>query len=234
MRLAIMQPYLFPYIGYYQLIKAADSFIVYDDIEYTKKGWINRNRILMNGKDVLFSLPLKKDSDFLSIRERQLADSYPEFTKKFKRQLVSAYTKSPCFKKVFPIIEFCLEYEHDNLFSFLLNSLKTICSYLEITTPFIISSTVDFDRHLKGEDKVLNINKHLNSKVYINPIGGQTLYSKERFMQDGIELKFIKKGEETYSQGFNSFIPNLSIIDVMMFNEKQHIRDVLLNDYTLI
>ena len=76
MKLAIMQPYFFPYIGYFQLIKSVDEFVIYDNIQYTKKGWINRNRILVNGTDYLISLPLKKDSDYLNVVDRQLAESW--------------------------------------------------------------------------------------------------------------------------------------------------------------
>ncbi len=234
MTLGIMQPYIFPYIGYFQLINAVDNFVIYDDIEYTKKGWINRNRILMNGADLLFTLPLKKDSDFLPVRDRFLADNFPDFRKKLKGQIVSSYSRCPHFKTVYPIIESCLDYDNTNLFSYIFNAIQHICNYLGITTNFIISSSLKTNTTLKGEDKVLDINKTLQASAYINAIGGQSLYSKERFLNGGINLKFIQTGEIVYPQFNHAFVPHLSIIDVMMFNSKEQIHSFLQEKYTLI
>src|SRR5258705_11030314 len=100
MRLAVMQPYFFPYIGYFQLIAAVDLFIVYDNIKYTKKGWINRNRMLRNGKDVMFSVPLKNDSDYLDVCERELAADFNR--DKLFNQLKGAYRGAPNFSQTFP------------------------------------------------------------------------------------------------------------------------------------
>ena len=233
MTLGIMQPYIFPYIGYFQLINAVDSFIIYDDIEYTKKGWINRNRILLNGTDHLFSLPLKKDSDFLPVKERKLADNFPEYKKKLKGQLVTAYSKSPQFKIIYPLIENSLDYSDMNLFNYIFYSVQQVCNYLGVPEKFIVSSTLPTNATLKGEDKVLEINKILNATAYINAIGGQGLYSKERFKTGGIDLKFIQSGQINYSQFDQSFVPHLSIIDVLMFNSKQKVQDFL-DSYTLI
>jgi hypothetical protein len=233
MTIAIMQPYFFPYIGYFQLINAVDQFVIYDDIEYTKKGWINRNRILLNGADHLFSIPLKNDSDYLSIDKRSLAENYPEHKKKITGQLISAYSKSPEFKNIFPLIEDCMNYPDSNLFSFIFYSLKKTCGYLDIKTGFIRSSTLNIDPSLKGEEKVLAINKRLNSSIYVNAIGGQELYSKERFSDNNLELKFIKTTPIVYPQFKNEFVPNLSIIDVMMFNPKEKVQEYLRSFYIL-
>jgi hypothetical protein len=234
MKLAIMQPYFFPYIGYFQLINAVDTFVVYDDIEYTKKGWINRNRILMNGKDFLFSIPLRNDSDFLEINKRFLADNYPEHKKKILGQVQSAYSRAPEFKKIFPLVEECMNFPDNNLFNFILNSINKTCAFLDINTQFILSSALKIDKGLKGEEKVVAINKILGSSVYINAIGGQELYSKENFLQNGIELKFIKMGTIQYKQFNNEFVPGLSIIDVMMFNPKEKIKEYLQSHFTFI
>jgi hypothetical protein len=228
-----MQPYFLPYIGYFQLINAVDQFLIYDNIQYTKKGWINRNRILLNGADVLFSLPLKKDSDYLDVNKRYLADNYGEYKKKFKRQLFSAYSKSPEFKKVFPVVEQCLDCTDVNLFDFIYNSIRLLCSYMEINTSFIVSSSLKIDHNLRSEQKVIVINQCMQSSVYVNAIGGQSLYSKENFDEHKIELKFIQSSPITYKQFNNSFVSNLSIIDVLMFNSKEHVRNYL-NSYTLI
>ena len=233
MTIAIMQPYLFPYIGYFQLINAVDKFVVYDEIEYTKKGWINRNRILMNGTDHLFTIPIKNDSDFLHVNKRFLADNYPGYKKKIKNQVSSAYSKSPQFNIVYPVIEECLDFDNYNLFEFLFNAVSKICDYADIKTEFVISSNLNIDADVKGEKKVIEINKILNSSLYINAIGGLDLYIKENFLKANIKLKFLKTDSIHYPQFKNEFIANLSIIDVMMFNSKEKIKGYL-SSFTLI
>lgn len=228
-----MQPYLFPYIGYFQLINSVDEFVIYDNIQYTKKGWINRNRILANGKDQLFTIPLQKDSDYLDIVDRKVADIWVEDRKKLINVLKSSYNKAPHFKEAFELIQECLFYNKNNLFEFILNSLNKINLYLEINTPIIISSTIDIDHTLKSQDKVLAICGEQKADMYINAIGGVELYNKETFLKQNITLNFIKSKEIKYKQFNNEFISWLSIIDVMMFNSKDKIKEYL-NSYTLI
>lgn len=232
MKLAIMQPYLFPYIGYFQLINAVDKFVIYDDIKYTKKGWINRNRILVNGKDKLFTIPLKKDSDYLDIYERKLSDNSPAEIKKILNKIEASYKKAPYYREIYPIITDCLLHEENNLFDYIYYSIKKIKTYLNIKTKLIISSKIGIKKRLKGEAKVISICKRLKSTHYINAIGGVKLYDKENFLKENIKLNFIKSNVIEYKQFNNIFIPSLSIIDVMMFNSKKEITKML-NDYTL-
>jgi hypothetical protein len=234
MKIAIMQPYFFPYIGYFQLMNAVDEFVVYDNIEYTKKGWINRNRILVNGKDEFISLSLKKDSDFLSIKERTLSGNWPELRFKMKNRIVESYRHSPNFEEVFPVIEKCLNYENYNLFEFIFFSLNEIRKYLNIQTTLIISSSIPIDHQLKAESKVIAMCKERKAEYYINPIGGILLYSNKAFTSNKIKLRFIKSGELKYKQYVNEFIPWLSIVDVLMFVDKQALMAYLNEGYELI
>lgn len=234
MKIAIMQPYFLPYVGYFQLINAVDKFVVYDNIQFTKKGWINRNRILVNGKDEYFTLPLKKDSDYLNVDQRKLAETFPAERLKLLRKIHASYHKAPYFKIIFPLIEFILNRQDEDLFSFIFHSLKSVCNHLEIKTEFIISSTVAIDHSLKSEDKVVAICNALNADRYINPVGGQELYSKENFRQKNIELNFIKPAPVSYKQFNNEFIPWLSVIDVMMFNSTETLRQYIQSDYSII
>ncbi|GHV70715.1 hypothetical protein FACS189420_2960 [Bacteroidia bacterium] len=231
MKLGIMQPYFLPYIGYFQLINAVDVFVVYDNIKYTKKGWINRNRFLLNGKDTLFTIPISKDSDFLDIKDRHIADNFDK--KKIITQLKSSYSKNPEYQKVMPLVEDCILCMDNNLFDYIFYSLGIICTYLNIKTQFQISSQIDINHELKGQNKVLEICKKMNASVYINAIGGQELYSKEIFKNNGMDLKFIKSNGIEYPQFKHEFVPWLSIIDVMMFNSKEKISDYLNIQYTL-
>jgi hypothetical protein len=234
MKLAIMQPYLFPYIGYFQLINAADKFVVYDNIQFTKKGWINRNRILVNGKDEYITLPLKKDSDFLNIDKRVIADSFNEERIKILRKISESYKKAPEFKSVYALAESILNNREQNLFRFLYQSLQAVCNYLDIKTEFIISSTLAINHELKSQDKVIAICKVLQPTTYINPIGGVNLYSKEIFQQHDIALNFIQATPVEYQQFSNEFIPWLSIIDVLMFNSKEKVQQYLHSYQTII
>ena len=233
MKLAVMQPYLFPYIGYFQLIHASDKIVIYDNIEYTKKGWINRNRILVNGKDKFFTVPVKKDSDYLHIRDRYLADNSVVNIKKILAQISNSYRKAPFFKEVFPVLESIFLSDNKNLFGYVFNTISEICTLLGIKTELIISSELNMDHGLKAEQKVLEINRILNSDTYINPIGGTELYDKENFKNIGVDLLFIKSKPIWYDQSGNEFIKCLSIIDVLMFNDLNKVKS-LLNEYELV
>jgi hypothetical protein len=233
MKLAIMQPYFMPYVGYFQLINSVDQFVIYDNIQYTKKGWINRNRILANGKDQLITLPIKKDSDYLDVVQRELSGSWEKDKNKMINIIKSSYSKAPHFEETFELISKCLNNPEENLFKFIYNSIVLINYYLEIKTPIIISSSINTNHTLKSQDKVLSLCKAQNADVYINSIGGVELYDKTIFKQNGIKLNFIKSNPIKYKQFNNEFVSWLSIIDVMMFNSKEQIQEYL-NEYTLI
>ncbi len=232
MRLAIMQPYFLPYLGYYQLIESVDVFIVYDNIKYTKKGWINRNRYLQNGKDAKFSLPLAKDSDFLNVVERKLA---PDFDReKLLNQFKGAYLRAPYFAHFFPLLERIVRNPENNLFKFIHASIGGICEYLEIKTEIRVSSEISIDHRLMNQEKVLALCEAVGADTYINAIGGTALYSMDEFMKRGIELKFIKSTPFEYAQFCEPFVPWLSIVDVLMFNAPSVARNYISHLYELI
>jgi hypothetical protein len=229
--LAIMQPYFLPYIGYFQLIAAVDEFIVYDNIKYTKKGWINRNRMLQNGKDVMFSLPLKKDSDSLDICERELA---PDFDRgKLLSQLKEAYRHAPYFEQTFLLVENIVRHDDPNLFRYLHHSLVRTCEHLDIATKITISSGIAIDHNLKNQHRVLALCEAVGADNYVNAIGGLDLYAEETFRKNGVELKFIKSKPFEYPQFGDAFVPWLSIIDVMMFNPLESIRSWIATNHIL-
>ena len=233
-KVAIMQPYFFPYIGYFHLIKSVDEFVIYDNIQYTKKGWINRNRILSNGEDKILTIPIKKDSDYLNIQDRIIADSWGKDKNKLLNTINNSYKKSPQFNNIFPIVHECLSSLEVNLFKFILNSLTILNSYLEIKTKIITSSDISIDHSLKSQDKVMAICKNLKATTYVNAIGGQELYNVEDFSNKDIKLKFVKSNPLVYKQYKNEFIPWLSILDVLFFNDKKDIIKYLNNEYSLI
>jgi hypothetical protein len=232
MKTAIMQPYFLPYIGYFQLIAAVDKFIIYDRIKYTKKGWINRNRMLLNGSDTMFSLPLKKGSDALEVVEREIADDFaPE---KLLAQFAGAYRRAPHFEPTFELLRSVLMHGERNLFGFIQHSLRTVCGYLSIGTPIQVSSSLPFDNALKAHDKVLAVCEAAGARTYVNPIGGTELYSEKTFAERGIELRFLRSRPLEYPQFGAPFVPWLSIVDVMMFNPVGVVIETIQNQFDLL
>lgn len=227
MRLGMQQPYLFPYIGYFQLIRAVDQFVVYDDVQYIKGGWINRNRILLQGKPFVFTLSLKSDSRSSNINERFFSAKHREEKDQFLKTLRCAYKKAPYFPDVFELIEEIFANEEQNLARMLTFSLKKVCTYLEITTPFMLASEIEKDCALKRENRMFAIFERLGVEHYINAIGGHELYSKAEFQTQNVQLDFLKTRSCEYQQFGHEFIPALSIIDVMMFNSKERISELL-------
>lgn len=232
MRVAIMQPYFFPYIGYFQLIGAVDLFIVYDNIKYTKKGWINRNRMLLAGRDVMFSLPLRSGSDSLDVRDRELATDFNRI--KLLNQFRGAYSRAPHFADVFPMIERAVRHDESNLFGYLNHALACACGQLSLTTPIRVSSSVDIDHGLRNQDKVIALAKAVGATTYVNAIGGVELYDGAAFRDRGLDLRFIRPKPFEYVQFGDPFVPWLSIIDVMMFNDLDVVRKTTLNHYEMV
>jgi hypothetical protein len=232
MKLAIMQPYFLPYIGYFQLIASVDQFIVYDNIKYTKKGWINRNRMLLNGTDAMFSLPLKKNSDSLDVAQRELTTDFDRG--KLLNQFRGAYRRAPYFAQTFSILERIVSSDETNLFRYIHHSVVETCAHLGIDTEIRISSSVEIDHGLKSQDKVLAICESLGAQTYINSIGGVDLYSKDAFEQRGVALRFLRPKPFIYSQFQEAFVPWLSIIDVLMFNSVEATRRAMSDNMELI
>lgn len=226
-----MQPYFLPYIGYFQLIAAVDVFVIYDDIKYTKKGWINRNRFLLNGSDATFSIPLHHDSDSLTVVERRVSDDFDPI--KLVRRFQAAYRLAPFFEANFPEIEEIVNCPSRNLFEYIANSVDKICGLLCVETTKMKASTIPIDRALKAQDKVVALCEALGVREYVNPSGGVELYSREHFASRGIELKFIKSRPIQYAQFGNPFVPWLSIVDVLMFNPLAQVQAWVRNEFDL-
>lgn len=232
MKLGIMQPYFMPYIGYWQLLNAVDKYVIYDDVNYIKGGWINRNRILVNGMPHYFNLPVLGASPNKKINEIQV-NNEEVLIKKNLRCIEAAYKKAPYYSQGYEILEETMQCKESNIAKYIRNSFELICDYLNIKTELIMSSELIKNNELKGQDKVLDICNLLKATEYYNAIGGQELYSFETFKNRGIELKFLKSNNIIYQQYENVFQDNLSIIDIIMFNSKTDIIKML-GEYSLI
>lgn len=230
MKVAIMQPYLFPYIGYFQLISAVDQFVIYDDVTYIKQGWINRNRIIVNGREHLFTLELKEASSFKLINEIYIGEN----KKKIQTTIEQAYKRAPFYKEGFALISEILSNAETNLALFLENSIRKIAAWLELKSQILVSSQLAKNSNLKGQDKIIDICRNLNAEIYINAIGGRELYDAHAFQQNRIDLRFIQTNPIHYRQFNDEFIPWLSIVDVMMFNSRETIINKMIPEYTLV
>ncbi|MCF6185623.1 MAG: WbqC family protein [Bacteroidales bacterium] len=234
MKIAIMQPYLFPYIGYFQLINAVDKFIFYDDVNFIKQGWINRNNILVVGNKYVFSLPIEQISSFKKINETKInLNIYKKSKQKLLKTIQQSYKKAPFYEDVMILIENVLNFESKYISDFAKQSIIGVCTFLEIKTEIIKSSEIYNNDNLKSVNRVIDICKKEVATHYLNPIGGIELYNKQKFKEQNLELNFLKSKEVIYKQFNNLFIPNLSIIDVMMFNSKDEIKQMLL-EYELV
>ena len=232
MKTAIMQPYFLPYAGYFQLIEAADRFILCDDFQYTRHGWMTRNRFLRDGKDALFSLPIKNDSISKQIREREVADSFDGTP--ILNGFRNAYRKSPFFNETMALVESIVHFPGRNLFDFLENSITRVCVHLGIKTPNGKTSDFAIDSALKKEDRVIALCTAIGTREYINSIGGRELYSKEQFQSHRIKLSFLDSKPLTYAQLGKEFVASLSIVDALMFNSTDAVRSYLHTQYELV
>lgn len=227
MKIAIIQPYLFPYIGYFQMMKNVDTFIVFDDVQFIRRGWINRNRLLSNGADYLFTLNVQKAPQETLIKDIFWAESHLIDKKKLLEQIQNFYKKAPYFEETYQLLTEILTNDEPNLSKFIVFSLQKIALKLGIETPFVLASSLAHNKETKGEARIIDVAQFYGATHYINPIGGLELYNQEHFQNHHLDLSFIKSKNVPYKQFNNEFVPFLSIIDVMMFNSKEEINALL-------
>jgi hypothetical protein len=223
MRVAIMQPYLFPYLGYYQLAFSVDSWVFYDDVMYIKQGYINRNYILVNAASHLYTVPIKDQSSFRAINKHH---AIPPFDK-ILRLIAQAYAKTTYVDRVFPLVASVLDGRETNIARIAGNSLHAVFDYLGISIRAFWSSEIRGHKDLKGQDRVLAICKTLGASEYVNPSGGVDLYDEALFSTHGVRLRFHRMHPVSYHQGNSPFVPNLSMIDVLMRNDPDSVKSLL-------
>jgi hypothetical protein len=225
--IAMMQPYLFPYLGYFQLIAAADVFVLGDDLQFIRAGWVNRNRILCNGDARLITFPLKKDHFELPIMRRQLVDNFPDEANRIVNLIRQTYRKAPFFAQVMPLLERLIRFPQLNLALYAENAIRELCAYLQIDTPILRGSDIALESCTDKQDRVIGIARTLSATTVLNSIGGLELYDRDHFARNGLLLRFFKMDPVVYEQFSQPFVPNLSIIDVLMFNSVERIQQLL-------
>ena len=232
MILGMMQPYFYPYLGYWQLMNMADEYIIYDDVNYIKGGWINRNRIKVNGADALFGISVRKASQNKKINELEVNLQQDDIDKLVSK-VTHSYGKAPFFHDVLDLFEDTMNCDKKNLAEFLAYSNRKIAEYMGITTRILSATEINLDHTNSAQQRIIDICQQRNVSTYVNAIGGKELYNPQDFKDAGIELKFLRMDDDiVYPQGKGDFIPYLSILDVLMFNSKEEVQE-LLQRYTL-
>lgn len=233
MVLAINQPYIFPYVGYFHLIEACDKMVFYDDVNYIKQGWINRNNILLNGTNYLVTIPVIKASQNKLIREIEPFIN-PKFRNKLYKLLKYAYHKAPFYDDAMQLFFSVIDAGHDNIADLAIDSVRAVFEYLGKDLNFTRSSLCSpSSRGMGKSERIIKIVKDNGFDKYINAIGGTKLYDKEYFRNRGVELNFVQSGDIVYKQYDNEFVPRLSILDVLMFNDKDDVNEIL-SQYSLV
>jgi WbqC-like protein family len=234
MKIAINQPYIFPYIGYFQLINAVDTFIFYDDVHFIKQGYINRNNILVNKNKHPFTMPIQNISSFTTIKDTMMSEKPAHWNTKLSATFHQAYRKTPYFAQIMPLVDNILRGPlNRSIGDVAAESVQSVLAYLGIEKRLISSHDRYNNTHLKLADRVIDICRQENATTYINAIGGQALYTKDYFAARAIQLHFLKPTLTIYPQNGPTFIQGLSIIDVLMHNDPTTVR-AMLNDYTLL
>ena len=232
MKAGVMQPYFFPYLGYWQLLAAVDRYVILDDVNFIKRGWINRNRILNGDKDEFIRITIENISQNRKINEHRLFEKEKCF-ETLRRTIRERYAKAPCFEETYDLINRVLSFEGDNVADFLSYQIGVVCEYLDIDTELLRSSQLKEDERFRAQGRIIDLCKKLGADEYYNAIGGVELYDREAFAKEDMQLHFVRARLSAYKQFDNEFVPGLSIIDVMMFNDKAAVKQML-DDYDLV
>jgi hypothetical protein len=230
--IAVMQPYLFPYLGYFQLIAAADVFVLGDDLQYIRSGWVNRNRILHHHEAKLITFPLKKDRYQLPINQRQLCDNFNEEAERLIALITYCYIKAPYFAQVMPLIERLIRFPQMNIALYTEHAIREMCAYLHISTPIMRGSDLMLGKPADKQERIIRIAHTFQATTFINPEGGSVLYDRDHFARNRLLVRFFRMDPVVYRQFRQPFVANLSIIDVLMFNCVEQVQQ-LLSCYTL-
>lgn len=236
MKVGIMQPYFFPYIGYFSLINSVDKFILLEDVQFIKRGWIERNRILsQNSEWNYIKVPLKKHSQNILICDIKIKND-DNWKEKILSQLVHYKKNAKYYFKTIELVKECLSIQTDSITELNKHILVKICNYLDIKTDIIIfdSKNTPIIKPNSPDEWALNICLSLgNIHTYMNPEGGKIFFDIQKYKSKNIDIKFIKQNLKSYDQSKVEFIEGLSIIDLLMFNSKEEIKNMLC-DYTYV
>ncbi|NNE80710.1 MAG: WbqC family protein [Silicimonas sp.] len=235
MRIAVMQPYIFPYLPYFQLVHAVDCFVFLDTVQFLKRGWMHRNRIKLGDKDHLFTLPVRVESRNSPVTDVVFAENIKAECETLKRKLEHAYRKANSWSQLETIIWPLMDDMEPgaNFSDFAGKSVQAVSDAMGITTDFRSASALGERTADHYQDYILDICQELGATTYVNPIGGMDIYSPKAFAERNVDLRFLSAQSFVYPQPGGAFVENLSIVDVLA-NVPLGELGQLLDDYELI
>lgn len=229
MKMSIMQPYFFPYIGYIGLIKNTDIFILLDEVQYIYHGWISRNRVLKpNGGWQYIVVPLASHSRNTVIKNVEISTTV-DWNKKIIAQL-QHYKKAPFYQDVIALCRDVFNAEFKTIADLNMAGLKAVLEYLNIEKQIYLFSEMNLtiEKPNAPDEWALSICRAFGGVTeYWNPIGGKFLFNRKKYEQNGVALRFYEPEIIPYRQKGSNFEPSLSILDVMMFNSPETIIEMM-------
>ena len=229
---SIMQPYFFPYLGYFQLVRASDVFVAYDTVQYIRGGWINRNRILGDHGPAWFTLPVEYGGIAATIDRRRYADPDGRARQRLVRTLHHRYRRAPHYRAAMAVLEPLLMNPEPGVAAYNLHLIRSLSAHLGIDTRIELASALPVAR-AGGVGGLVAICHHLGARTYLNAIGGTGLYARDDFARAGLDLRFLRSEAAPYAQFGGEPVASLSIIDVLMFNDRERIA-AMLDQYRLV
>ena len=221
MNLAVMQPYIFPYLGYFQMIAAADVFVSYDTVDYMQRGWVNRNRILMHGSAKYFTVSVQKSALGTPIHQVLIKD-YDSWSDSFLNSIRNAYLKAPHFKALYELLtEFVLSKKHTHIGALAQESLKIICNHLGIATTIVSAQELSIPQALNRQERLEFLITSYKAQRMVLPPGSKELYQD---WNPDCEKAILAMPEFTYTQHVSEFVPFLSILDTMAYVDLETIK----------
>lgn len=222
MIVAVMQPYFFPYLGYYQLAESVDHFVFLDDANFIRRGHIHRNRILLDGQPFRFVLPVCGASQSSRINQLWFSGDH----RRFLQQLRHAYHSAPFFEGIYSLIESICQQSQQNVAQVCADSITRVFDYLG--KPLQVSRASSVNSQKRGQERILELCRYWHAEVYHNASGGRHLYDQATFNDQGIELRFVRGFFPDYCQvGRQQFVSELSMIDVLMNNSIESVNQML-------
>jgi hypothetical protein len=232
MRVAIMQPYFCPYLGYFQLMKSVEQFVLLDDVNFITRGWINRNQVLLNGSAHMITLPVAKASQNERICDLSLSTD-SAWQERLLKTIYQAYRRAPQFSTTFRLAEALFRFDDTNLAVFVGHSVRLMSQHLRLRCEILQSSDLMPNPSLRGQDRIIHLCKELGATEYINPPGGKSLYRASDFLETGIKLYFLEPALHPYLQFEHAFVSGLSVIDALMFNTPSQVNEALLSGHVV-
>ena len=231
-RVAIMQPYFYPYVGYFQLISAADVFVIADCYQYTKQSWINRNRLILDEQINYFGIPIQNHSSQSLISDINIAE--PFSPDKLFARIKNNYSRTEGWELFAPFFSNVLYTSNLKLIEKINLSLEINMELMGITTKKLRLSDIQLTSEVSGQERVIAICQALGAKEYLNLPGGMNMYSKEVFARNGLSLSFLEPNLISYEQTMDGFISHLSILDLAFSVGLDRLRNIHLPSFSIV